>query len=92
MEVADNLRDHSLDAEERASEEVVNFYRLILEEPLRSGIVRVENVPHARLNDHVVDAGVSKLGDRGILFDPLEVVEKSSPPLPRTPGGPVFFD
>ena len=61
VEVADDLRDRLLDAEELVAEEVVDLERLVLVEPLHARVVGVEDVVRAVAHDHVVDAGVREL-------------------------------
>src|SRR5262249_15156534 len=63
VEVADDLRDRLLDAEELVAEEVVDLERLVLVQALRAGIVDVLNVLAPAAHDDVVDAGVRELRD-----------------------------
>src|SRR5581483_8893608 len=82
VEVADDLVDRLLDAEELVLEEVVDLERLVLEEPLHARVVAFEDVVAARLQDHVVHAGA---GD-------FEVLEERPAPVLRLARRAVFFD
>ncbi len=61
VEVADDLRDRPLDAEELVAEEVVDLDGLVLVEALHPRIVGLEDVGRADLDDDVVDPRVREL-------------------------------
>src|SRR5690606_20050936 len=81
MEVADDLADRLLDAEEFVLEESIHLERLVLVEPLGAGVVGLLNVLAARAHDDVVDAGVREPRDGRILANLFEVIEEGA--LPR---------
>src|SRR6266404_6202679 len=92
MEVAHDLRDRPLDAEELVAEEVVDLDGLVLVETLHARIVSFEDVRRAHLHHDVVDARVRELGEARVLAHVLEVVEKRTAPQLLLVGGAVVFD
>ncbi len=92
MEVAHDLRDRLLDAEELFAEEPVGFERLVFVEPLHARIVRVVDVGRTHPHDDVVHAGVRELRNRGILTHAFQVLEKASAPTLLLVDGAVVFD
>src|SRR5262249_52999463 len=92
VEVADDLRDRLLDAEELVAEEVVDLDRFVLVEALHPGILAVEDVRRPLLHDDVVDAGVGELGVARVLTDAFEIFEKRALPELLLVGGAIVFD
>ena len=92
MEIAHDLRDGPLDAEELVGEEVVNLDRLVLVQPLGARIVRIMDIVRAARDDQVVNPGVRELGHQGIGLHDLEVLEQRSTPLLGFARGTVPLD
>ena len=92
MEVADDLRDGALDAEEFFGEKVEDLQRLVLVQPLGARIVGIVQRMKARGDDQIVDARVRELGHDRVGFHDLEIIEQSAAPLLRLTRGAVFLD
>src|SRR6266403_1301042 len=92
MEVADDLADSLLDAEELVAEEVEHLERLILVEALHPRVVGLEDVLRADAHDRVVETRVRQLRDGRVIADHLEVLEKGAAPELRLLPGAIFFD
>src|SRR5262245_32897608 len=92
MKVADDLRNGALDAEELIGKELVDFYWLVLVEPLGARIVSVLDALGAERDDHVVDPRMRKLGHHRIRLDHLQVLQERSIPLLRFASGTVVLN
>ena len=68
VEIADDLRDGLLDAEELVGEKIVKLYGFIFIKPLGVRVVLLMNVANPGFHQNVVHAGVGELGDAGIFF------------------------
>jgi hypothetical protein len=92
VEVAYDLRDRLLDAEELVAEEVEDLEVLVLVEPLDARIVGVVDVLGAHPHQGVVQAGVRETGNAGVFADQVEVFEEAPAPHFRLARRAVFFD
>ncbi len=92
VEVADNLRQDVLDAEELVGKEVVDFERFVLEEPLGALIAGVVDVPHSGAGNDVIQPRVGQLRQTRVVSEPIQVFKKSTPPNVFFPAVPILLD
>src|SRR5262249_59740708 len=74
VKVAHDLRHRPLDAEELLGEEVVDAYRLVLEEPFDPRVLALEDVARAPRHYHVVDPRVVEPGYAPGLPHPTPII------------------
>src|SRR5262249_30818427 len=91
-EVADDLTDRLLDAEELVAEELVDLERLVLVEALHPLVLGLEDVLRAVSHHHVVETAVGEFREPGGLANQLEVLQERPAPPFRFAGGAVFAD
>ncbi len=92
MKIAHDLVERALHAEEFVLEEVVDFDRLVAEQPLGMRLVLRVDLGDAGQGDHVVQTAVRQIRQRRIRLDPLQILEKRALPALLLTGFPVFLD
>ena len=81
MEVAHDLLERALHAEELVLEEVVDLDRLVAEHPLRARVGLEVEIRHTPAHHHVVHALVGEVGEARALLHELEVLQERAGPL-----------
>ena len=89
MEVANDLRDRLLDAEELILEEVVDLDGLVLVETLGDAFA---DVGSAYPLDRVEDAGVGEPGNGGVFLEDFQVIDQGAAPDFALTSDAVFLD
>ena len=81
VEVAHDLGERPLDAEELVLEEVVDLDRLVAEQALGARLVLRVDLGHPGQLHHVVQTAVRQIRQRRIRFDLFQILEKRALPV-----------
>ena len=92
VEVAHDLVERALHAEELVLEEAVDLDRLVAENPLGARVRLDVDLADARRHHHVVHTLVGKSRELRTLLHELQILEEGSLPLGFLPLDPVLLD
>src|SRR5579871_5645124 len=92
MEIAHDLGNRAFDAEKFVSEKIIDLDRLVFIKTLGPRIIAIDDVPHPRAHDHVIDPCMRHFGQRRIGLNYLEIVQQGPAPLLGFPFRAISFD
>jgi hypothetical protein len=92
VEIADDLLERPLHAEELVLEEIVDLDRLVAEHPLGPRVGLEVEIGHAPVDDHVVHAAVGEVGEMRLFLHQLEIFEEGALPFLALTFDPVVLD